>query len=227
MFWIFGPKSRGIISCLTRDRTRTPCIGRRSLNHWTAREVPKLELFLTNTAVSISGDLQLTVYWLETFEQDWNLISWCLTLWGGRGSFLYFFFLFSLIIAVLVRLQAPASGGVLPWIQITSLLYPFCLSTWLGRWNSVIPFTPCVNSNNLFTAWMSLPFSPHTFIVTGHNLKIILKTFHHQTAVLSLFFRFFGHISLYWAFCCLPMWMLGKDLKLAHAFLWLFYYYSK
>ena len=28
------------LSSLTKDRTRTPCIGRRSLNHWTAREVP-------------------------------------------------------------------------------------------------------------------------------------------------------------------------------------------
>ena len=25
---------------LTRDRACTPCIGRQSLNHWTAREVP-------------------------------------------------------------------------------------------------------------------------------------------------------------------------------------------
>lgn len=35
---------------------------------------------------------------------------------------------------------------------------------------------------------MSLPFSPHIFIVTGHNPKIILKTFQHQTAMLALFF---------------------------------------
>ena len=28
------------LSSLTRDRTHTPCIGRRSLNHWTTREVP-------------------------------------------------------------------------------------------------------------------------------------------------------------------------------------------
>ena len=28
------------ISSPTRDQTRTPCIGRRSLNHWTAREIP-------------------------------------------------------------------------------------------------------------------------------------------------------------------------------------------
>ncbi|XP_022420629.1 COX assembly mitochondrial protein homolog isoform X6 [Delphinapterus leucas] len=27
------------LSCLTRDLTRVPCIGRRILNHWTAREV--------------------------------------------------------------------------------------------------------------------------------------------------------------------------------------------
>ena len=28
------------LSSPTRDQTRTPCIGRRSLNHWIAREVP-------------------------------------------------------------------------------------------------------------------------------------------------------------------------------------------
>ena len=27
------------LSALTRDRTHAPCIGRQSLNHWTAREV--------------------------------------------------------------------------------------------------------------------------------------------------------------------------------------------
>ena len=35
MFWFFGRKA----CSLTRDGTCTPCIGRQSLNHWTAREV--------------------------------------------------------------------------------------------------------------------------------------------------------------------------------------------
>ena len=29
------------LTSLSRDGTHTPCTGRRSLNHWTAREVPK------------------------------------------------------------------------------------------------------------------------------------------------------------------------------------------
>ena len=37
---IFGPRGMWDLSSWTRDRTRTPCIGRQSLNHWTAREVP-------------------------------------------------------------------------------------------------------------------------------------------------------------------------------------------
>ena len=37
-FWPWGMWD---LSSLTGDRTRTPCIGRRSLNHWTAREVPR------------------------------------------------------------------------------------------------------------------------------------------------------------------------------------------
>ena len=37
---VFWPQGMWDLSSLTRDRTCTPCIGRRSLNHWTAREVP-------------------------------------------------------------------------------------------------------------------------------------------------------------------------------------------
>ena len=40
MFWCFWPRGMWDLSSPTRDRTRRPCIGRRSLNHWTAREVP-------------------------------------------------------------------------------------------------------------------------------------------------------------------------------------------
>ena len=34
------------LSFLARDRTHTPCTGRQSFNHWTAREVPLLILYL-------------------------------------------------------------------------------------------------------------------------------------------------------------------------------------
>ena len=37
---VFWPQGMWDLSSLTRDRTRTPCFGRRSLNHRTAREVP-------------------------------------------------------------------------------------------------------------------------------------------------------------------------------------------
>ena len=40
MFWFFGHKAYGKPSSRTRNQTHTPCIGRRSLNYWTAREVP-------------------------------------------------------------------------------------------------------------------------------------------------------------------------------------------
>ena len=47
----FWPQGVWDLSPPTRDRTHTPCIGRRSLNHWTAREVPSLifkEKFFTD-----------------------------------------------------------------------------------------------------------------------------------------------------------------------------------
>ena len=38
---VFWPQSMWNFSSPTRDRTLTPCIGRQSLNHWNAREVPR------------------------------------------------------------------------------------------------------------------------------------------------------------------------------------------
>ena len=39
---VFWTRGMWDLSSLTRDQTRTPSIGRRSLNRWTAREVPAL-----------------------------------------------------------------------------------------------------------------------------------------------------------------------------------------
>ena len=39
---VFWPQAMWDLSSPTRDRTHTLCIGRRSLNHWTAREVPDI-----------------------------------------------------------------------------------------------------------------------------------------------------------------------------------------
>ena len=39
------PKDRKDLSSLSKDQTHTSCIGRQSLNHWTARKVPKLGCF--------------------------------------------------------------------------------------------------------------------------------------------------------------------------------------
>ena len=38
---VFWPRGMWDLSSPTRDRTHTPCIGRRCLNHWIAREVPR------------------------------------------------------------------------------------------------------------------------------------------------------------------------------------------
>ena len=42
---VFWPRGTRDLSPPTRGPTRTPCIGRWSLNHWTAREVPFLYVF--------------------------------------------------------------------------------------------------------------------------------------------------------------------------------------
>ena len=37
---VFWPRGTCDRTSLTRDRARTPCMGRQILNHWTTREVP-------------------------------------------------------------------------------------------------------------------------------------------------------------------------------------------
>ena len=44
MFWIFWPRGMWNLSSPTRDWTCFLCIGRQSLNHWTAGEVPTVPL---------------------------------------------------------------------------------------------------------------------------------------------------------------------------------------
>ena len=51
-FWprgIWGPSSP------TRDQTHTPRIGRRSLNHWAAREVPNMSFSILQTTLKFYG----------------------------------------------------------------------------------------------------------------------------------------------------------------------------
>ena len=46
LFYVLALWPRGMwdLSSPTRDRTHTPCIGRRSLNHWATRKAPKLTI---------------------------------------------------------------------------------------------------------------------------------------------------------------------------------------
>ena len=57
MFWVFWPWGMWNLDSPTRDWTRTPCIGRGGLSHWTTREVPlvKVEDFHSG----IWGDSQM------------------------------------------------------------------------------------------------------------------------------------------------------------------------
>ena len=49
---VFWPQGIWDLSSLTRDRTCTPCIGRRSLNHWTAREVPTMRFWYSSLCIN-------------------------------------------------------------------------------------------------------------------------------------------------------------------------------
>ena len=102
VFWL-----RGIwdLSSPMRDRTRTPCIGRRSLNHWTAREVPGL-WFLNSTCAAVwrRGDegqerkqrnhweavadsTGETVGELSKWKMErWRKVDWFENFFGGRTA---------------------------------------------------------------------------------------------------------------------------------------------
>ena len=62
MFWFFCLRSPWDLNSLTGDQTHTPCIGRQSLNHWIATEVP-LPLFshdILPVSVTASGSPLMT-----------------------------------------------------------------------------------------------------------------------------------------------------------------------
>ena len=74
MFWFLGLGGMWALSSLTRDQSSTPCLGRRSLNHWAITEVPACGfvmrgtwfLFLSHFTVillslSVTPQLDLTV----------------------------------------------------------------------------------------------------------------------------------------------------------------------
>ena len=49
MFWFFWPGGMWDLSSSTKDRTGTPCTGKGSLNHWTAREAPIIDIKVEKT----------------------------------------------------------------------------------------------------------------------------------------------------------------------------------
>ena len=53
LYFGFWPRGMPDLSSPTRDQTLTPGIGRRSLNHWTIREVHPLALDLKEQSVSL------------------------------------------------------------------------------------------------------------------------------------------------------------------------------
>ena len=68
-------------SFLTRDRTHSPCSGRWSLNHWTTREVPSVEVL---SCVYMCAEL-----WMEkSFNKRWSGI--CYTVYDESSTMFQF-----------------------------------------------------------------------------------------------------------------------------------------
>ena len=71
--WVFWLRGMWDPSSPTRDQTRTPCIGRLSLNYWTTREVHYI--FLLNWFFLIEKVLYLFIYLLAVPRGMWDLGS--------------------------------------------------------------------------------------------------------------------------------------------------------
>ena len=68
LFYVLGlwPGAMWDLSSPTRDRTRTPCIGRQSLNHWTTREVPNCFFWFATSQSKRSFGLKQIPFSSET-----------------------------------------------------------------------------------------------------------------------------------------------------------------
>ena len=74
---VFWPRGMWDLSALTKDWTRTPWIGRLSLNHWTTREVPWLT-HSNHSWIPNAGKKNTTwKFWPLLAFHWWNLISGC------------------------------------------------------------------------------------------------------------------------------------------------------
>ena len=68
IFWLWGMWD---ISFLTRGQTNTPYIGRRSLNHWTTREVLVICILDMKFATIISICSQMPEYLMTAMTEDY------------------------------------------------------------------------------------------------------------------------------------------------------------
>ena len=141
---VFWPRGMWGLSSPTRVRTRTPCIGRRSLNHWTTREVP---IFLPKAEMSTdSQDLNCKVQkhssnylkkeWISSHNTPWK--SWDLI----PGMIGY-------------RTQKPnktVSMCVCVSLQVSSLLLSVS-QLWSSRPALLMSFQALMMARFRFTSW--------------------------------------------------------------------------
>ena len=71
-------------SSLTRDQTHIPCIGRRILNHWTAREVPIFRNFNVDLTLYQFPRAAITKYHRLDDLHNRNLFSHSSVGWGSK-----------------------------------------------------------------------------------------------------------------------------------------------
>ena len=85
LFYFSGLQGMWDLSPPTRDQTHTPCLGRRSLNHWTARELPWVLFFFLSRALELTQVSQVVqpadALPTLSFKGDGK----CWSCWEGEG----------------------------------------------------------------------------------------------------------------------------------------------
>ena len=87
---VFWPQGMWDLSSLTRNWTRTPFIGRRSLNHWSAREVPECPfLKLINIPLYLYAAFCLSLHLSMDTCVVFISLSWIMLLWTWVWKYLF------------------------------------------------------------------------------------------------------------------------------------------
>ena len=76
VFFFFWPRGIWDLSSPNKDQTHNPCIGRRGLNHWAAREVPDPQFFVLGIYPEVELLSHMMILFLILKESSYSFPQW-------------------------------------------------------------------------------------------------------------------------------------------------------